>query len=222
MSVTPPGRDGREQFGTVAFYAALGRAFVVMCAVVPALFAVELIDQATGHNLDRHAGILTRRASGLDGIVFAPFLHFSWAHLYGNSIPLLLTGTFVLATGTKRFLGVTFLVAVTSGLAVWLFGPTGGDTVGASGIIFGYLGFLFMRGLVEHSWWTIAVALLVGLLFGVALSGVVPGDPHISWQAHLGGLLGGLVAAVVFRQRRRRPTQPADELPSTITIPTVG
>jgi membrane associated rhomboid family serine protease len=79
-----------------------------------------------------------------------------------------------------------------------------------------------MRGLVEHSWWTIAVALLVGLLFGVALSGVVPGDPHISWQAHLGGFLGGLVAAVVFRQRRRRPTQPADGLPSTLTIPTVG
>lgn len=222
MSLTPSLRDDREKFGTVAFYASLGRAFVVMCTVVPALFGIELIDQATDHRLDYHAGILTRQISGLDGIVFAPFLHFSWAHLYGNSVPLLLTGTFVLATGARRFLGVTVLVMVTSGLGAWLFGPPGGDTVGASGVIFGYLGFLFMRGLVEHSWWTIAVALLVGLLFGVALSGVVPGDPHISWQAHLGGFLGGLVAAVVFRQRRRRPTQPADGLPSTLTIPTVG
>jgi membrane associated rhomboid family serine protease len=222
VSATPAGQDNRDQFGTVAFYAALGRAFVVMCAVIPALFAIELIDQATGHDLDRQAGILTRSPVGLDGIVFAPFLHFSWAHLYGNSVPLLLTGTFVLATGAKRFLGVTLLVMVTSGLAAWLFGPSGGDTVGASGVIFGYLGFLFMRGLVEHSWWTIAVALLIGLLFGVALSGVVPGDPHISWQAHLGGLLGGLIAAVVFRQRRRRPDQPADKPSSTITIPTVG
>jgi membrane associated rhomboid family serine protease len=213
-------RNDRDTFGTVAFYASLGRAFVVMCAIAPALFAIELIDQATGHDLDRHAAIIPRRPSGLDGIVFAPFVHLSWAHIYGNSIPLLLTGTFVLATGARRFIGVTVLVALTSGLAVWLFGD--GPTLGASGVIFGYLGFLFMRGLVEHSWWTLGVAVLTGLLFGIALSGVVPGDPLISWQGHLGGFLGGLIAAVVFRQRRRRPTKPADELPSTITIPTVG
>lgn len=212
-------RDDRDKFGTVAFYAALGRAFVVMCAIVPALFAIELIDQATGHDLDRQAAIIPRRASGLDGIVFAPFVHLSWTHIYGNSIPLLLTGTFVLATGVRRFIGVTVLVMLTSGLAVWLFGDS--PTIGASGVIFGYLGYLLMRGLVERSWWTLGVAVLTGLLFGIALSGVVPGDPRISWQGHLGGFLGGLVAAVVFQQRRRRPTRPTDELPSTITIPTV-
>jgi len=222
MSVSPQSsRNDPNEFGTVAFYAALGRAFVIMCAFIPLLFLIELIDQGTGHHLDSGAGIAVRHASGLDGILFAPFLHASWAHLYSNSVPLLLTGTFVLASGTRRFLQVTALVVVTSGLSVWLFGPSNSVTIGASGVIFGYLGFLLMRGVVERTWWAIAVAALVGLLYGVVLAGVVPGDPHISWQDHLGGLLGGVVGAVVFRQPRAKPLKPAKELPTTATLPTL-
>jgi membrane associated rhomboid family serine protease len=210
-----------DKFGTVEFYASIGRAFVVMCVVTIGLFGLELLDQATGHHMDRAGGITARSASGLPGIFTAPFLHVSWAHIYGNSIPLLLTGTFVLATGALRFFAVTVLIIVTSGLSVWLFSPPNTVTVGASGVIFGYLGFLFLRGLVERTWWTIAVALLIGLLFGIALSGVVPGDPHISWQAHLGGLVGGLVGAVVFR-KHRLPVRPKKQLPTTLTIPTTN
>jgi membrane associated rhomboid family serine protease len=211
--VVPP--DDRERFGTPAFYASLGRAFVIMCAVIPVLFAIELIDQASGHALDRDGEIVPLHLSGLDGILFAPLLHASFLHLYGNAVPLLLTGTFVLATGLTRFLWITGLIALVSGLGVWFFGSA--PTLGASGIIFGYLGYLFLRGLLDLSWWNVAVALLIGLLYGAQIGGIMPGDTHISWQAHLFGLLGGLLAAILFRSRRVKPVKPV--LEPTLTFP---
>jgi membrane associated rhomboid family serine protease len=209
----------RERFGTPAFYASLGKAFVIMCGVIPVLFAIELIDQASHHVLDRDGAIVPLHVSGLDGIVFAPFLHVSFIHLYGNAVPLLLTGTFVLAQGGKRFGWITGLIALVSGLGVWFFGA--GPTIGASGIIFGYLGYLFLRGVLELSWWNIAVALLIGLLYGVQIRGVIPGDTGVSWQAHLFGLLGGLLAAILFRRRKIKVVKekPVTELPSTLTFP---
>jgi membrane associated rhomboid family serine protease len=208
--------DDPDRFGTVAFYAALGRAFVTMCAVIPALF---LIDQVTDHTLDADGAIVPRHLTGLDGIVFAPFLHASFDHLYGNAVPLILTGTFVLAAGVRRFLWATALIGVVSGLGVWFFGD--GPTVGASGVIFGYLGFLLMRGLVERSWWNVAVAVLIGLLYGAQLSGALPGtDDRISWQAHLFGFIGGLAAAFIFRKRRpKTPPKPSIDLPTTLQFP---
>src|SRR5215471_14272117 len=128
-----------NQFGTVPFYAAIGRAFVAMCAVIPVLFVIELIDTATHHWLDQVGGIRPRELNGLDGI----------------SVPLLVTGTFVLATGVKRFLLVTATVVLFSGLGDWLVGPANTVAIGASGVVFGYLGFLLVRGIVERNWWSI-------------------------------------------------------------------
>jgi membrane associated rhomboid family serine protease len=196
-----------NRFGTVAFYATLGRAFVVMCGVIPLLFAIELVDRGTGHRLDAAGGIRPHQLDALGGVLFAPLLHANFNHLYGNSVPLLLTGTFVLATGVKRFLGVTAMVVLCSGLGVWLTGDPHTVVIGASGVIFGYLGFLFVHGIVERSWWGIAVGLLIGLLYGTQLANVLPTDQRISWQAHLFGLFGGVVAAVLFRRRRwAKPT----------------
>ncbi len=200
-----------DRFGTPAFYAALGRAFVAMCAVIPVLFLIELLDLATGHALDHLGGIRPRELDGLDGVVFAPLLHANFAHLYGNSVPLLLTGTFVLATGTRRFFLVTGLVVLASGLGDWLVGPSRTVAIGASGVVFGYLGFLLVRGIVERSWWSIAVSVLIGILFGWTLGGILPTDERISWQAHLFGFLGGAAAAILFR--RRRPEPPPSTLP---------
>jgi membrane associated rhomboid family serine protease len=216
MTLEP--RDDPDRFGTVAFYSSIGRAFVTMCAVIPVLFMIELIDQITAHRLDGEGAIVPHHLSGLDGIVFAPFLHVSYLHLYGNAVPLLLTGTFVMASGGKRFLGVTAFIALISGLGVWFFGA--GPTIGASGVIWGYLGFLFMRGLVERSWWNIAVALLIGLLYGWQVPGLVPGEAGVSWQGHLFGLIGGLIAAILFRRRRPKPAPPSSgPLSPTITLP---
>jgi membrane associated rhomboid family serine protease len=204
VTVTDFQRPDATRFGTDAFYAAIGRAFVAMCAFVPVLFVIELIDIQLDHELDWTGGIKPRVITGLDGILFAPLLHGSFAHLVANSVPLILMGTFVLADGGRRFLFSTGLIAVVSGLGVWFFGPPDSLTVGASGVIFGYLGVLLMRGLVERSWWNIAVGVLIALLYGWQLIGVLPMDERISWQAHLFGFIGGLIAAVVFRRRRPR------------------
>jgi membrane associated rhomboid family serine protease len=227
IPVRPGGRgtaatDDRLRFGTDAFYGAIGRAFLVMCAFIPLLWLIELLNWAMGGALDRDGGIWSRDPAGLDGIVFAPFLHASFTHVAANSVPLLLLGTFVLAGQVKRFLLITGFIAVISGLSVWLFGPTNTVTVGASGVIFGYLGYLLLRGIVERRWWSIGVSLLVGLLYGWQLTGVLPGDPHISWQAHLGGFIGGLVAAILFRRKRpRKPTTPKGTTTAdpTLTLP---
>src|SRR5262249_37565567 len=145
---------------------------------------------------------------GLDGIVFGPFLHVGFAHVLGNSIALVILGTFVLAAGLRWFLLTTAFIALVSGTGVWLTGNPDSVVVGASGVIFGYIGVLLARGVVERSWWNAAVGLLTGLLFGWQLSGALPTDEPISWQGHLFGFLGGIVAAVLFRSRRRpRPPE---------------
>jgi membrane associated rhomboid family serine protease len=223
VSLNPPVPDRDEadpnRFGTIAFYAALGRAFVAMCGVVVGLFLIEVLNHADDNGLSRLGGIRPHHLDGLDGVVFAPFLHASFDHFYANAVPLLLTGTFALAIGARRFLGVTLLIALVSGLGVWFVASPNDIVVGASGVILGYIGFLLVRGVVERSWWGIAVGALIGLLYGTQIFGeVTPGNPQISWQAHLFGLIGGVVAAIVFRRRRPRPRP---EAPQPLTNPTL-
>ena len=208
--------DDPNKFGTPAFYAALGRAFVVMCAVVPALALIEFIDHRMGGRLDTELGIRPHDVSGLDGILFAPFVHSGWDHLLANSSPLILLGTFALAAGTKRFLVATVLIIVASGLGVWFLTPPNYLVLGASGVIFGWLGLIFMRGLIEGSLWHLAVALIAGLLYGWQLILLLPTSEQISWQGHLFGFAGGMMAAVLTRRQREEPapTSPAVSRPS--------
>lgn len=201
MTIDLPGYDDANRFGTQAFYAALGRAFVAMCAFVPFLFVIEVLDRWTGSRLDLIGGIEPHRVQGLDGVLFSPFLHAGFDHLYSNSVPLILLGTFVLAAGAQRFLLSTLVIMLVSGLGVWFTGSPNSVVVGASGVIFGYLGLLMARGVVERSWWNVAVGLLIALLYGWQLIGVLPTDAQVSWQGHLFGFIGGLVAAVLFRRR---------------------
>jgi membrane associated rhomboid family serine protease len=210
--------DAQARFGSEAFYVSLGRAFVTMCAVIPVLFLIEVIDRSVGADrLDRAGGIIPHRIDGLDGVLFGPFLHAGWDHLYGNAVPLILVGTFALAGGTKRFIWSTFLIMLVSGLGVWFVGDPGTFVVGASGVIFGYLGLLLTRGLVEHSWWNLAVAAFIGLLYWYQLYNILPTDQLVSWQGHLLGLLGGATAAILFRRRRPKRV-PALLSPPTTTI----
>jgi membrane associated rhomboid family serine protease len=193
--------DPAVRFGSEPFYAAIGRALVVMCAVVPVLFAVELLDYWLADDLVRDGGIRPRRLDGLDGVLFAPLLHVNFAHLYGNSVPLILLGTFVLASGARRFLASTAFIMVFSGLGVWLVGDPESVVVGASGVIFGYLGLLLARGVIERRWWHLWIGAVVGLLYGWQVTGVLPGavDAQVSWQGHLFGFVGGMLAAALFR-----------------------
>jgi membrane associated rhomboid family serine protease len=210
--------DSPPQFGTEAFYGVIGRAFVVMCGVVPVLFLIELVNWTADHGLAASGGIVPRRLYGIDGILFAPFLHASFLHVTANSVPLILLGTFVLAGGVRRALWSTGLIMLVAGVGVWTLGDVffveeaeAGRIsvhVGASGVVFGYLGLLLTRGIIERSWWSAGVAVLMGVLFGWQLQSVVPGQDGISWEGHLFGFIGGVAAAIVFR--RRRPKQRLD------------
>lgn len=225
--------DGPLRFGTETFYATIGRAFVVMCAVVPVLFLIQLLDVITpGYRLATAHGIRPRDLSGLDGILFAPLLHGSFLHVTANSVPLILLGTFVLAGGLRRTLWSTLVIMAVSGVGVWAVGnlffvndalrEANPPHAGASGVVFGFLGLLLTRGIVERSWWSAAVAVLIGVLYGWQLQGVLPGQAGVSWEGHLFGFLGGVLAAIIFRQRRRpKPVEPAGpfHLPPDFQLP---
>jgi len=200
--VTDEGPQSSARFGTPAFYVAIGKAFVGMCAVVPVLAFIELVDQLVGGELDRIAGIRPGHISGLDGILLAPLVHDGFDHLVANAAPLVIMGTFVLASGTRRFLLATLVIAVVSGLGVWFLTPSNYLVIGASGIIFGWLGFLLIRGIVERSLWSLGVAVVVGLLYGWQVTALFPTDSQVSWQGHLFGFAGGVLAAIVVPRRR--------------------
>lgn len=154
-------------------------------------------------------GVIPRTTVGLRGILFAPFLHGSLAHIVANSIPFLVLGWLVMLRDARHFIPVTLAAMIGSGLMAWLLGAPGSVHVGASGVIFGYLGFLILSGWYVRSAASILVSLLVTIVWGGILLGVMPGQAGISWQAHLGGFIGGVFAARMFRTDPTYPT--ADE-----------
>lgn len=184
------------------------RALFTMLVFTGVLYVSEAIDRFTPLHLDDD-GILPRRVDGLDGIVWAPLLHGSWSHLIANTLPFLVLGFLAMAGGIRQFLLVTALIWVLSGLGVWLIGPEGSSTVGASGVIFGWLVFLLVRGFFARSARQILLGVVLFMIWGGILFGVLPGQANISWQAHLFGALGGLLAAWLVASADRRRTRPA-------------
>ncbi|HTW42765.1 MAG TPA: rhomboid family intramembrane serine protease [Solirubrobacteraceae bacterium] len=180
---------------------------LALAALVAIMWAVEVVNLLDSYRLDSD-GIVPRSVGHLDGILFAPFLHASVAHIVGNTIPFVILGFAIALAGARRLLEVTLLVAVVSGLGVWLIAPAHSDTVGASGVVFGYATYLISRGLFNRHIGEVALGAVVLVLFGGALlSDLVP-HPGISWQAHLFGGIGGVLAASAFARSRQRAAGP--------------
>ncbi|WP_084526126.1 rhomboid family intramembrane serine protease [Nocardia vaccinii] len=179
------------------------RAIALTLGFVALLYAIEGIDVIAGHGLDR-AGIRPRSAAGLEGVAFAPLLHANWAHLVGNTLPVIVLGLLTLLTGIGRGLSATAIIWVVSGFGAWLISASGTVTIGASGLVFGWLLYLISRGLFARNVWQIVLGVIVGLLYGGILWGALPGQAGISWQAHLFGALGGLISGWVLSGDERR------------------
>jgi membrane associated rhomboid family serine protease len=143
--------------------------------------------------LDQY-GIIPRNLIGLRGILFAPFLHGGLGHLIGNTIPFVFLGWLIMLREISDFFIVSLVAAMVSGSGTWLFGSPGVH-IGASGVIFGYLGYLLLRGYFERSAIAIAMSLFVGTLYGSLIWGVLPFQQGISWEGHLFGFIGGILAA---------------------------
>jgi len=187
-----------------------------MAGVLAALWVVQIANSIDHYELSRHFGIVAHQPSRLPDIFSAPLLHWSFSHLEANSAPLFFLGFFAAYRGIRRFVVVTVLIVVTSGLGSWLFSSTHAVEVGASGVVFGYFGYVVVRGIVERHFLDVIVGIVVALTYWSILQGVLPNDPHISWQAHLFGLIGGIAAALLLRQRppSRTKAEPRKALPA--------
>jgi len=185
-----------------------------MVGFIALIWALQVANWTDHYHLDARYGILPRSLGHLVDIFTAPFLHFSWEHIEGNSGPLFVFGLLAAYRGVVKFLGVTLLVAITSGLAVWLFQGNNQLTVGASGLIFGYFGYVLARGLIDRNLIDALAAVVMALSYAYILTVAIPGTPGVSWVGHLGGLIGGLASGWIFRARRglriSRPKQPGD------------
>jgi membrane associated rhomboid family serine protease len=176
----------------------------VVAAFVVLLWVIEFVDLMTAESLDQY-GIEPRTQEGLVGIAAAPLLHSGWSHLESNSVPLLILGFLVAAVSTGRLFGVLALAWIVSGIGVWLVGPPDSVTVGASGLVFGLLTYVMVVGFLERRPIGILVGVGVFLVYGSVLLGVLPGQAGVSWQGHLFGAIGGVLAAYYFANRRRTP-----------------
>ena len=177
---------------------------IVMALVVAGLWLIEGVDTITNHALDAF-GIRPWNLVGLDGIVFAPLLHASFAHLAANSVPLFVLGTALWATGLRQWIVATVTGWITSGILAWLLTPIHYLVIGASGVIFGWITYLIVRGFLSRRWSHLIIGLVVAFLYGSVLLGVFPMSTGVSWQGHLGGAIGGILAAwLLFRRERKR------------------
>ncbi|TKV28379.1 rhomboid family intramembrane serine protease [Arthrobacter sp. NamB2] len=177
---------------------------VTVVGLVAVMWAVFVLNALLGNLLVMTLGIAPRRVDGLDGVVFAPLLHGGIAHLASNTLPLLVLGFLAFLEGARRFALAVGISWVASGIGTWLFG--GGLTIGASGVVFGLFTYLVARGFYNRDWKQILLAVLLFSVYGSILWGILPTvGSNISWQAHLFGALGGVLAAFLLKRKRPAP-----------------
>lgn len=173
-------------------------AAAVMIGWVALLWVLEAVNGASG-SLSTY-GLSPRDVGELRDVIPMAFLHHGYDHLVSNSVPLLVLGFLAALTGLRRFAAVVFTIMVVGGLGVWLTAADHTVTAGASGVVFGLLGYLLVRGFVDRNAVDIVTGLLVLVFYGSALWGVLPTNSAVSWQGHLFGLIGGVMAAFMFRR----------------------
>jgi membrane associated rhomboid family serine protease len=175
--------------------------FLLVLGMAALMWVEEIVDQATGGGLDQY-GIKPRETDGLVGIVTSPFLHSGFGHLLSNTVPFVAMGLAIALAGLIRVLSVTAIVMVIGGLGTWLIAPDHTNHIGASGVVFGYATYLLVRGFFDRSALELLIGLVVGAIWGTALLSSLLPHEGISWQGHLFGGIGGVVAARVLARRR--------------------
>jgi membrane associated rhomboid family serine protease len=185
----------------------------ILGSFVAIFWILEILDQFVfPREVDRYGiihyfldsyGIRPHSLIGLRGILFAPFLHGDFGHLIGNTIPFLILGWLVMIQETSDFWIVTLITMIIGGSGTWIFGSPNSVHIGASSLVFGYLGFLLLRGYFQRNIPSIMLSLVVGFLYGGLIWGVLPMQPGISWQGHLFGFLGGVLSAKLIAKEKR-------------------
>ena len=192
-------------------------ALAVMVAFCALIWLLQVFNWADGYRLDASYGIWPHDVGRIGDIMTAPFLHLNWQHIEGNTVPLFVLGFLSAYRGIRKFLLVTLIVAVTSGLAVWFFQSSGQLTVGASGLIFGYFGYVLVRGVFDRNLIDVGVGIAAAVAYWYILAVALPGTPGISWIGHLGGLVGGVLAGWLLRARPDRAAVKASPMLPPVT-----
>ena len=175
---------------------------IILGSLVAALWVIEAFDAALLRGALDGWGIQPRTLASLPAIFVAPLLHDGFGHLLANTIPLLILGWLVMVRRTEDFFWASAIALLASGLGIWLIGGANSIHIGISGVIFGLLGFLLARGYYERSAVAIALAVVAFLFYGGMLWGVLPVQTGVSWQGHLFGFLGGVLAGYWLVKRR--------------------
>lgn len=189
-------------------------ALVLLWSFVALMWVVEAADRVIvelvgpRQTLDDY-GVQPLSTDGLLGIVFQPLLHGDWAHLIGNSIALLVLGSIIALSGIRPLLSVTLISWLASGVVSWLLGGAGTVHIGASGIVFGYIFYVIVRGFFSRRILHLVIGVVIGFYYGLeALAGLSPMLDGVSWQGHLGGAVGGVASAYGLRRDRDRDRGP--------------
>lgn len=193
---TPRSAPTRAHPGVGAVLRTAAGSVGVLAAVMVVL---QVVNALTGSFLTHHLGIVPRTGDGLLGILFAPLLHSSWAHLWSNLALVLILGFLVMLGGARQFVAVTAVIWLVSGVGIWLTAPPRTVTIGASVLVFGWLAYLVLRGFLTRTWWQILLGLVLlalwGSIFWTGIAGAAFGPGTVSWQGHLFGAVGGGLAA---------------------------
>lgn len=147
-------------------------------------------------------GIIPREPGGLPGIIFAPFIHADFSHLIANSISLIILGFILASTEENGIIYILLSVMLLGGLGTWVIGRSGTVHIGASGVIYGILGYLIARGFFRKDFKSVIVSVIVLFMYGGMIFGVLPTVPHMSWESHLCGFLAGIITAASGKKRR--------------------
>jgi membrane associated rhomboid family serine protease len=180
------------------------KALWVMVGFLAFIWILQVVNWASGYALSHEFGLRSWDPESLAAIATSPFLHWSWAHIEANSGPLFIFGFLSAYRGVAKFFGVTGLIILGSGLGAWFTQAPNGVGAGASGVLFGYFGYVLVRGAFDRHLIDIVVGLVMGLCFAYQFTGLLPQE-GIGWQAHLFGFLAGVVGGWVFRDRRPKP-----------------
>ncbi|MBO0824120.1 MAG: rhomboid family intramembrane serine protease, partial [Actinobacteria bacterium] len=194
------------------------KALFAMVGFLALLWIIQLANAADHYQLTMKLGIRPHDPYSLPDILIAPFLHVSWTHLESNSGPLFIFGFLGAYRGVARFVGLTALVILASGLTAWFYGTAGTIGAGASGVVFGYLGYILVRGFFDRRAIDVMLGAVMALCFAYQFTVLLP-HAGIGWQAHIGGLAAGIVGGWIFRDRATDDHTASDPTAATKAIP---
>ncbi|MEJ6019142.1 rhomboid family intramembrane serine protease [Corynebacterium sp. H113] len=181
-------------------FAAVGAAV----GFVVTIWIVFLVDTFAFSGGLQEYGVQPRTEHGLWGIIFAPVLHSGYEHITANTVSAAIFTALIAFTSKRLWWQVTTVVAIVSGLATWVIGPLGTVHIGASGLVYGWLAFLIVRGFINHALGQIIVGIFLAFSYSGLIWGVFPTDAPVSWQMHLFGAIGGIIAAFLLKRGRER------------------